>query len=89
MIGRFEMGIQQGGRSLAELAVGESGQIASLEGQGAIAVRLLEMGLVPGARVSLIKRAPLGDPLEIRVRDYHLSLRRAEAARVRLRGAGA
>ena len=69
---------------MAQLAVGESGRIASLEGQGAIAVRLLEMGLVPGATVALVKRAPMGDPLEIRVRDYHLSLRRAEAERVRL-----
>lgn len=69
---------------MAQLAVGESGRIAALEGHGAIAVRLLEMGLVPGAEVALVKRAPLGEPMEVRVRDYHLSLRRAEAERVRL-----
>lgn len=76
------MGFQKGVRSLAQLADGESGRIAALEGHGAIAVRLLEMGLVPGAEVALVKRAPMGDPMEIRVRDYHLSLRRAEAERV-------
>ncbi len=80
------MGIQEASRSLAGLAVGESGRIAALEGRGAIALRLLEMGLVPGASVAVVKRAPMGDPLEIRVRDYHLSLRLAEAQRGRLEG---
>lgn len=80
------MGIQKGGRTLAQLAVGERGRVAALDGHGAIALRLLEMGLVPGVEVALLKRAPLGDPLEIRVRDYHLSLRKAEAAQVRLEG---
>lgn len=82
------MGIQKGSGSLADLAVGESGRIAALAGTGAIAIRLLEMGLVPGAPVAVVKRAPMGDPLEIRVRDYHLSLRLAEARRVRLEGGG-
>lgn len=76
------MGIQKGDRSLAQLAVGERGRIATLEGTGSITIRLLEMGLVPGAEVAVLKRAPMGDPLEIRVRDYHLSLRRAEAERI-------
>ena len=73
---------------MAQLAIGESARIASLEGTGAIAIRLLEMGLVPGASVSVLKRAPMGDPLEIRIRDYHLSLRAAEAERVLLEGEG-
>ena len=80
------MGIQKAPRSLAELDVGGRGRIVALEGTGAIAVRLLEMGLVPGVDVALVKRAPMGDPLEIRVRDYHLSLRLEEARRVRLEG---
>jgi ferrous iron transport protein A len=80
------MGIQNADRSLAQLGVGERGRIAALEGSGPIAIRLLEMGLVPGAEVAVLKRAPMGDPLEIRVRDYHLSLRRGEAERVRLEG---
>ncbi|HEV2706820.1 MAG TPA: FeoA domain-containing protein, partial [Pyrinomonadaceae bacterium] len=49
------------------------------EGAGAVARRLMEMGVVPGAPVRVIKRAPLGDPLEIRVRNYHLAVRRSEA----------
>jgi ferrous iron transport protein A len=49
-----------------------------------MAVRLLEMGFVPGAQVALVKRAPLGDPLELRLRGYHVSLRRAEARLVQI-----
>ena len=48
----------------------------------ALTLRLLEMGLVPGTDVVVIKRAPLGDPIELRLRGFHLSLRRVEAARV-------
>jgi ferrous iron transport protein A len=51
-------------------------------GADATAIRLLEMGLTPGALVRVVGRAPLGDPLELEVRGYRLSLRRAEAARV-------
>jgi len=49
-----------------------------------MAVRLLEMGLTPGTMIQLVKRAPLGDPLEVRVRGCHVSLRTAEAAHVRV-----
>ena len=62
--------------------------MSKVEGGGALTLRLLEMGLVPGTKVSVIKRAPLGDPLELRVRGYHLSLRRAEATRVGVTRAG-
>jgi ferrous iron transport protein A len=51
----------------------------SIGGTGAVARRLMEMGVVPGAPVRVIKSAPLGGPLEIRVRGYHLALRRTEA----------
>jgi ferrous iron transport protein A len=50
-----------------------------VRGSGAVARRLMEMGVVPGAPVRVIKAAPLGDPLEVRVRNYHLALRRNEA----------
>jgi len=53
--------------------------VITVNGSDAVAKRLMEMGVVPGAPVSLIKAAPLGDPLEVRVRNYHLALRRAEA----------
>ena len=71
--------------TLDTLAVGEDAEVAVVQGPGGIAVRLLEMGFVAGTRVRLVKVAPLGDPLELRIRGYHLSLRRAEAAHVRVR----
>ena len=68
--------------SLDRLSPGDAGSIADVIGGDAVALRLLEMGLTPGAEVRLIGRAPLGDPLEVEVRGYRLSLRRSEAARV-------
>ena len=68
--------------SLAELPVGTRARVIAVTGSGAIARRLMEMGVVPGAPVRLIKAAPLGDPLEVRVRGYHLALRRTEAQRI-------
>ena len=54
-------------------------RVASVETTGAHGLRLMEMGLVPGARVRVVKAAPLGDPIQVCVRNYHLALRRAEA----------
>ncbi len=68
----------------AQLELGCSGVIDDVDGADATALRLLEMGLVPGTTIKLIKRAPLGDPLQLQVRGFHLSLRCAEAHRVRL-----
>ena|SRR2546423_4841593 len=65
--------------SLAGLSLGAQARVIAVKGQGAIARRLMEMGVVPGAPVRVIKRAPLGDPIEVRVRGYHLALRRTEA----------
>lgn len=65
--------------SLAHLLPGEQARVLSVKGNGAIAKRLMEMGVVPGTPVRVIKSAPLGDPLEIRVRGYHLALRQNEA----------
>lgn len=65
--------------SLATLPAGTEARVISVNGSGVIARRLMEMGVVPGAPVRVIKSAPLGDPIEIRVRGYHLALRRAEA----------
>jgi Fe2+ transport system protein FeoA len=66
-------------QSLAELPIGARARVIAVTGSGAIARRLLEMGVVPGAPVRVIKTAPLGDPLEVRIRGYHLALRRTEA----------
>ena len=68
--------------SLATLMVGARAKVVQIDGVDEIACRLMEMGLTPGTAVSLIGVAPLGDPLEIELRGYRLSLRRAEAARV-------
>jgi len=59
---------------------GESGRIARVEADEAIQRRLLDMGLVRGEAITVKKLAPLGDPMELVVKGYHLSLRRAESA---------
>ena len=69
---------------LASLAVGESAEVAGLDGDGSLVIRLAEMGFVVGTPVRLVKVAPLGDPLQFSLRGYHISLRRAEAAKVRI-----
>lgn len=65
---------------LSELAVGESGKIVKVNGEGAIRRRLFDMGITPGAEVYFRKKAPFGDPIEITVRGYELTLRKAEAS---------
>jgi ferrous iron transport protein A len=72
--------------TLAQLAVGARSKIARVEGTDEISCRLMEMGLTPGVEVRLIGVAPLGDPLELELRGYRLSLRKSEAARVELEG---
>lgn len=71
-------------QSLATLQVGDGARVVAVDGAGAIAVRLLEMGFVPGSVVSVVKAAPFGDPLELCLRGYHVSLRKAEAAQVQV-----
>ena len=66
------------------LAVGSTARIADVTGADSTSLRLLEMGLTPGATVRVVGRAPLGDPWEFEIRGYRLSIRRAEAARVML-----
>ena len=64
--------------------MGRRGTVSAVEGGDSMSIRLLEMGFVPGTSVKVVKVAPLGDPLEIQLRGYHISLRRLEAQRVRL-----
>ena len=54
-------------------------RVSSVEATDAHGLRLMEMGVVPGAPVRVVKAAPLGDPIQVCVRDYHLALRRSEA----------
>ena len=65
--------------SLDRLRAGAPARVLAVKGTGPVARRLMEMGVVPGAPVRVVKSAPLGDPLEVRVRNYHLALRRSEA----------
>ena len=66
--------------SLDMFEIGQSGVIKSIGGDGKIRRRLFDMGVTPGAEVYLRKKAPLGDPLEVTIRDYELTLRKTEAA---------
>ena len=68
--------------TLADLQLGARARVLDAGGGGPLALRLLEMGFVPGTAVVLVKRAPFGDPLEFQVRGGHVSLRRAEAAQI-------
>jgi ferrous iron transport protein A len=68
--------------NLENLPVGASGRVADVLGDDPVAIRLLEMGLTPGVTVAMRGRAPFGDPLELELRGYRLSIRRAEARRV-------
>ena len=64
---------------LAALTPGEEGIITKVKGYGAFRKRITEMGFVPGVAVKVIKKAPLGDPIEVTVRGYELSLRKDDA----------
>ncbi|HWG47733.1 MAG TPA: FeoA family protein [Gemmataceae bacterium] len=70
--------------SLDQLRPGQRGRITAIQGEDALMQRLMEMGLFEGEEVEVVSLAPLGDPLEIRLGDYRLSLRRVEAARVQI-----
>ncbi len=67
---------------LHELKVGQHGTIVGVGGEGAIKRRMMDMGLVPGTVVRVVRVAPLGDPIEFRIKGYSLSLRRSEARNV-------
>ncbi len=66
-------------KTLREVKVGESVKIVKLHGEGAVKRRIMDMGITKGVDVYVRKVAPLGDPVEITVRGYELSLRRADA----------
>ena len=70
------------------LPIGESAMNTAVGGQGGLRRRLLDMGLIPKTRVRVEKVAPLGDPLELRVRGYSLSLRKEDAGKIEVEVAG-
>jgi DtxR family Mn-dependent transcriptional regulator len=71
--------------SLDMLSPGESGWVVKVSGGGAIRRRIVEMGITPGTRVEIEKLAPLGDPMDVKLKGYHLSLRKEEAAGIIVR----
>lgn len=71
-------------KKLDEFIIGEVGIIKAVEGEGRVRRRLFDMGVTPGAEVLLRKKAPLGDPIEVTIRGYELTLRKSEANLVTL-----
>lgn len=71
-------------KKLSEFNIGEIGRITNVEGEGKIRKRLFDMGVTNGAVVTLRKKAPLGDPIEVTIRGYELTLRKNEAIAVTL-----
>ena len=69
-------------KTLDQFKIGETGRITQVNGEGRLRRRLFDMGVTPGATVYLRKKAPLGDPLEITIRGYELTLRKSEACLV-------
>ncbi len=69
---------------LANLEIGAVAKVKSVNGNSRISKRLMEMGIVPGVSIKVIKTAPFGDPIEIRVRGYNLAMRRNEAETIEI-----
>ena len=66
-------------KTLREVKVGDTVKVVKLHGEGAVKRRIMDMGITRGVEVYVRKLAPLGDPIEVNVRDYELSLRKADA----------
>jgi ferrous iron transport protein A len=64
---------------LTNLPIGSAARVVSINGAGPLTNRLMEMGVVPGVSLKMIKVAPFGDPIQVRVRGYSLAMRRSEA----------
>ena len=68
--------------TLDQLPIGREAVITSVGGEGPLRLRLLDMGLIPKTRVAVVKAAPMGDPIEIRLRGYELTIRKDEAVKI-------
>lgn len=71
-------------KTLDKFSIGEAGEVYSVSGERKIKRRLYDMGITNGAEIYMRKKAPLGDPIEVTVRGYELSLRKSEAALVEM-----
>ena len=67
-------------KALRELNVKEKGRVVEIRGSGSIRRRLMDMGVVKGSEVEVVRVAPLGDPIDVKIKGYHLSLRKANSA---------
>lgn len=72
-------------KTLNDVKVGDTVQVVKLHGEGPVKRRIMDMGITKGAEIFLRKVAPLGDPMELNVRGYELSLRKADAERIEVR----
>lgn len=70
--------------TLEELPIGKTAVIAQVGGEGALRCRFLDMGLIPRTRVEVRKVAPMGDPIEIRIRGYELTIRKEDAKKIEI-----
>ena len=68
--------------TLDQLPIGRNAVVTRVGGVGALRFRFLDMGIIPKTRICVVKTAPLGDPIEIRLRDYELTLRKDDAANI-------
>ena len=69
-------------RTLSDVKIGGSAKVVKLHGEGAVKRRIMDMGITKGIEITVRKAAPLGDPIELTVRGYALSLRKADAAMI-------
>jgi len=72
-------------KTLKEIKVGQTAEVVKLHGEGPVRRRIMDMGITKGVEIYVRKMAPLGDPIEINVRGYELSLRKADAEMVEVR----
>ena len=70
--------------TIKDLSPGEGGRIVAVGGEGALRQHFLDMGVIPGAELTVVKLAPMGDPMELPVRGYELSVRTADAEMIEL-----
>jgi ferrous iron transport protein A len=71
--------------TLDQVAPGQRACVSRVTGAGALRRRLMDMGILPGVEIEVLRAAPMGDPLEYKLRGYHLSLRKAEAQQIEVK----
>ena len=71
--------------TLKELPIGKTATVLSVGGEGALRQHFLDMGIIPNANVTMMKHAPMGDPVELRINSYELTLRLADAEKIKFR----